>query len=36
MDLKEEDAKIGRVHKKRIVYMQHCEIYSPDLQGSVS
>jgi hypothetical protein len=36
MDLKEEDVNIGRVHKKRIVYMQQCEIYSPDLQGSVS
>jgi hypothetical protein len=36
MDRKEEDVKIGWVHKIRILHMQYYEMYSPDLQGSLA
>lgn len=36
MNRKEGDVKIGRVHKIRILHMQHYEMYSPDLQGSLA
>jgi hypothetical protein len=36
MDCKEEDVKIGWVHKISILHMQHYEMYSPDLRGSVA